>query len=185
MRHLAYITVAVVALFPPALWGADGEVDDLARDRQQVRGAWNVIAYDQDGRALPADIVKKMRVTIEADRIVIRPKVVAHHTATFKDGGQQVSVKFGIEEGKVDRATYRLDRVKQLKVIELTEDVSGDSRKIRGLYALDGDTLTICLPLPDRKLPKKMPPSPKAGLVRLVLQRAPAAKPEDTPPAPR
>ena len=30
---------------------------------------------------------------------------------------------------------------------------SGQSRKIKGAYSLEGDTLTVCLPLPDRKLP--------------------------------
>jgi len=57
-------------------------------------------------------------------------------------------------------------------VIELTQDAGGRAQKITGAYALEGEQLTICLPLPDRKVPKKIPAAPTSGLVRLVLKKS-------------
>lgn len=163
-----------VAILPFLLAVSRGgaEADDLARDRKLIQGTWSVAAYDMDGRPLPPDIVKKMSVVIKADRLVIAPRVVARRSTTPAEG-KQAEVKFLVEEDQADEAAYRLDRTKKGNVIELTQDAGrGAVRKMTGLYALDGDALTVCIPLPDHKLPKKMPEAPKAGVVRLVLKRA-------------
>jgi uncharacterized protein (TIGR03067 family) len=178
MGYRVFLAVAALALVHTGARGGENENEDLARDRNQIQGAWSVISYDQDGKELPAEILKKMSVTINADTIAIRPKVVARRTLTPKDGKVQAEVKFTAEEGKTDETRYRLDVAKKRKVIVLTQDAGrGESQKVRGLYALEEDLLTICLPLADRKLPKKIPGSPAAGLVRMVLKRA------DTKPA--
>jgi uncharacterized protein (TIGR03067 family) len=167
MTRRIFPVVVLLALAPLAS-GADGQ-DDLARDRQRIQGTWTAQAYDLDGKALPAEIVQTMRVVIEPDRLVITPKVSAQRIAPLKE------VKFTAEAGRSDQARYRLEATKKRKVIELTQDVGpGEARKIKGLYALDGDSLTICLPLADGKLPNKVPTMPKNGLVRMVLRRAPA-----------
>jgi uncharacterized protein (TIGR03067 family) len=168
MRRALFPVVAALVLTA----SASGDDDDLARDRKQFQGTWGVVAYDQDGKPLPADIIKTMRVTIQADRLTISPRVVALRTPVLVDGKRQVEVKFTAEEGKTDEAAYRLDATKKGKVIELTQDARGQDRKMKGAYTLDGDALTICLPLPDHRLPKKMPSGPTPGLVRLVLKRA-------------
>jgi uncharacterized protein (TIGR03067 family) len=99
--------------------------------------------------------------------------VVAQRSVTLKDGKRETEVKFAVQEGKGDEARYRLDMARSKKVIEMTQDAGrGEVRKITALYALDGDSLTICIPLADRKLPKKMPDGPTAGMVRMVLKRA-------------
>jgi uncharacterized protein (TIGR03067 family) len=169
MGYRVFLAVAALALVRTGAWG--GENDN---DSKRIQGSWGVVAYDQDGKELPADILKKMSVTIQSDTITIKPKVVAQRLLAPKDNKTQVEVKFTVEEGKADEAKYRLDTAKKRKVIELTQDAGrGEVQKIQGLYALEEDRLTICLPLPERKLPKKIPDSPAAGLVRLVLKRIP------------
>jgi uncharacterized protein (TIGR03067 family) len=175
MKYRMAFAVALLAL---AAAGTRGDQDDdLARDRKLIQGSWGVTAYDQDGTALPAELLKKLTVTIQADRLTIRPRVVAQRKPTLKGDRKQEEVQFTTAEGQADEAAYRLDTAKKRKVIELTQDPGNPSRKIRGLYALSGDTLTLCIPLPDRKLPKAIPDAPSAGLVRMVLKRAPAPGP--------
>jgi uncharacterized protein (TIGR03067 family) len=167
MKSLMCFTATAAALAALTLPGHAGGPDDLARDRKAIQGVWGVAAYDQDGKPLPAEIIRQMSVTIQADRITIRPRVVAQRLPAVKD------VKFTVEEGKADEARYRLDVAKNRKVMELTQDVgSGQTRKITAAYVLADDSLTIILPLPDRKLPKKLPTGPANGMVRLVLKKS-------------
>jgi uncharacterized protein (TIGR03067 family) len=168
------LTLALLLLVPAVTWGQDG--DELDRDRKLIQGTWAVVAYDQDGKELPAEIIKKMSVRIQADTLTIRPRVVAQRTPILKDGRRQTEVKFTAEEGQADEAPYRLGTSKKRKGIELTLGRGGQARKVMGAYELAEDNLTICLPLPDGKLPKQIPAAPKAGVVRLVLKRAPAGK---------
>jgi uncharacterized protein (TIGR03067 family) len=166
-----FLTLAALSLLPIAVRSADA--DDLAQDRKQIQGTWEVVAYDLDGVKLPADIRQKMSVTIQAEKLTISPKIVAQRFQMLKGDKWQADVKFKAEDEKADDAKYRLDFVKKQKVIELTQDIgSGQVRKITALYILDGDNLTICIPLADHKLPKKIPDAPAAGLVRLVLKKA-------------
>ena len=68
--------------------------------------------------------------------------------------------------------SVHMDRRYERSVIEFTQDIgSGQVRKITGAYAFTEDTLTICLPLPDRKLPKKIPDSPAAGFFQSLRAR--------------
>jgi uncharacterized protein (TIGR03067 family) len=177
MKRRASLAVAVLAVIVSAAQCGEND-DDLVRDRKQIQGSWSVLAYDLDGKSLPADILKTMTVTIQADKLVISPRVAALRTPTLTDGKRQVEVKFSAEEGKKDEATYRLDVSKKGRVIELTQDAGGQPRKLQGAYALDGDALTIWLPLADRKLPKKLPTSPTPGVVRLVLRRMETTAPD-------
>jgi hypothetical protein len=87
----------------------------------------------------------------------------------YSTGDARKEVKFALQEGKEDETKFRLVKAGKRKVIELTQ---GQGSKFKGLYLLGQDTLTICFPTAGRKLPKKLPSSPKAGFVRLVLERA-------------
>src|SRR5258707_3079872 len=118
MRRL--VLFAATALTLTAAVGRGQGDDELARDRKALQGVWAVAAYDLDGNALPPEIVKTMSVTIQADRITIRPRVVGQRVATVKDGKTQAAVQFTAEQGKADEAKYRLAVAKKRHVIELT-----------------------------------------------------------------
>jgi uncharacterized protein (TIGR03067 family) len=178
MRYLAFLGIGILTLHPTGVRGGESD-SPLARDQKRIQGTWNVTAYDQDGQRLPADLVAKMSVAIQADKLVIRPKVVARRKVTFKDGKRVTEVEFAVEDGKADEAKYRLAPAKKRKLIELVQDDGrGNPRKIKGLYALDEDTLTIVISLLDGKLPKKVPAAPAKGVVRMVLKRAVEPKPD-------
>jgi uncharacterized protein (TIGR03067 family) len=164
------LTMTVFTLLPCGIRSDD--TSDLARDRKLILGTWSVTAYDQDGKSLPPDLIRKMSVVIQAEKLVISPRMVARRSPVLKDGRTEFELKFAVDEGKTDEANYRLDLTKKGKVIELTQDLGrGETIKITGLYSLEGDSLTICLPLANRKVPKKMPEAPKAGLVRMILKK--------------
>lgn len=170
MWYRMLLAAAAFAFVPSGTWCGEKDNDDPAQDRKLVQGTWTVVAYDQDGKKLPAEIIQKMSVIIEADKITIRPKVVAQRIVTLKDDRRQADMKFTIEAGKVDEAPYRLGMAKDQKVFELTQGPA-ETRKTQGTYLLEENTLTIYLPLGDKKLPKKIPGNPAAGMVRLVLKR--------------
>jgi uncharacterized protein (TIGR03067 family) len=173
MNPRVLLVVVVLLPIPTGACRGENDADDLVRDRKLIQGAWAVVAYDQDGKSLPAEIVQKMSVVIQQDTITIKPRVLAQRIVTLKDGKRQVDVKFTLEEGKSDEAKYRLETAKKRKVLALIQDPGrGQSTTVQGAYALEGDRLTIWLPLPDRKLPKQLPEAPTAGLVRLVLKKA-------------
>src|SRR4051794_37073471 len=106
MRRL--VLFAATALTLTAAVGRGQGDEEFARDRKRMQGVWEVAAYDLDGNALPADLVKTMSVAIQADRITIRPRVVGQRVATVKDGKTQAAVTFTTEPGKADEAKYRL-----------------------------------------------------------------------------
>ena len=71
-----------------SLWlvaGAGGgqDADDLARERQLIRGPWVVVEYDQDGKALPRKLVARLSVTFGPERVVIRPRLTAVRAPKF------------------------------------------------------------------------------------------------------
>jgi uncharacterized protein (TIGR03067 family) len=178
MTYRLVVVATVLTLMPVCSHGADDK-DDVGQDRRLIQGTWGVLAYDQDGKRLPAEIIDKMSVAIKDDKIIIRPRVVVQRVPAKPDDKKNMDVKFTLDEGKTDEAKYLLDTVKKQKVIEMTQDTGGGkSRKMTGAYVLDGDLLTICIPLADHKVPRTIPTGPTAGLVRLVLKRTGNAAPD-------
>jgi uncharacterized protein (TIGR03067 family) len=164
------LLAAVILVLVPAVMRSDEE------DRKALKGTWTVVGYDMDGKELPPDLAKKMTVTIQGDRFTIAPRVIVERTSSI---GEKPDVKFRLAEGKSDEAKYRLMDKKKQPVIELTRNAGKDgATTVKGVYLLDSDLLTICIPLRDGKLPRKIPDSPKAGFVRMVLKRS-AARQQD------
>jgi len=135
-----------------------------SQDHKAIQGTWLAVEYDQDGKQPPAEILKKMKVVIQADKITIRPRLVVEVTPLTKD-----KVKFSLDEGKSDESQFKLDPSKKTKVLDLTWP--GETRTTKGMYLLDENTLRICFALGNQNRPKKFPDEPKSGLVRMVLKR--------------
>ena len=159
------LVAAVGVLLVPAFTHSAEE------DRKRVQGIWTIVAYDMDGKELPADLAKKVTVTIQPDTLTITPRVVVERTLSFDN--KKPDLTFRLAEGKSDEAKYRLVENKKQRVMELTRNAGKDgATTVKAVYSLDNDVLTICIPLADGKLPKKFPDSPKAGFVRMVLKRS-------------
>lgn len=168
MTHRVLLA-AVALLLAPAVTRSGEE------DQKALQGTWTVVGYDMDGKQLPSDLSKKMTVTIQGDTFTITPRVIVERSV----GGDKPDLKFRLAEGKSDEAKYRLMDKKKQRVIELTRNAGKDgATTVKGVYSLDNDVLTICIPLGDGKLPKKIPDSPKAGFVRMVLKKSAARQQE-------
>src|SRR3984893_10662524 len=112
----------VVAIFTAA--------QEPSQDYKAIQGTWLVIEYDQDGKQPPAEILKKMKVVIQADKITIQPRLVVEVVPFTKD-----KVKFSLDEGKSDESQYKLDASKKTKVLDLTwPGDRGEARTTKGMY---------------------------------------------------
>ena len=159
MRILTTIAFSLALL--PLLWADQNQPVKL-------QGAWAVLHYDQNGVRTPDEITAKMRVTIDEGKLVIKPRVVAQYKPVI---GAKSEVVFTIEADKSDEITYKLEPDKG-RIDLVWRGPRGDTKTTKGLYHLEDDTLKICFALVDKNRPKKFPDNPKAGVVRLVLQRA-------------
>jgi uncharacterized protein (TIGR03067 family) len=133
----------------------------LAGGEVALRGTWKVLAYDRDGQAPPEEIIDKLRVVIDGDKLIIKPKLVAQ---VVRMAGKK-DVTYSLDEASYDEVKFKLDRDKGW--IDLFP--GGNAATIKGLFVRDKDNLRICFPQTDKKRPKKMPEQPKAGMVRMVL----------------
>jgi uncharacterized protein (TIGR03067 family) len=150
--------------------------EEPSQDHKAMQGTWLVVEYDQDGKQPSAEILKKMKVVVRGDKLTITPRLVVEVVPFTKD-----KVKFSLDEGKSDESQFKLDPTKKTKVLDLIS--SGDAKTTKGMYLLDESTLRICFALGNRNRPKKFPDEPKAGLVRLVLQREAGADSTKKEPA--
>jgi uncharacterized protein (TIGR03067 family) len=109
------------------------------KDRERLQGTWELIT-------LEANAQQALQLALED---LPEARLVAK--------GNSCRLKFG----ETDLAmTFRLDRCKALKAIDLTVTAGPDKGKtFRAIYALDGDTLTIC----HHQQPGKDRPSAFAG----------------------
>ncbi|OAI48441.1 hypothetical protein AYO44_06920 [Planctomycetaceae bacterium SCGC AG-212-F19] len=143
-----------------------------SQDHKAIQGTWLVVGYDQDGKQPPAEILKKMKMVIQADKITIKPRLVVEVVPFTKD-----KVKFSLDDGKSDESQFKLDPSKKTKVLDLTwRGDRGETKTTKGMYLLDDNTLRICFALAHQNRPKKFPDEPKSGLVRMVLKRDAADK---------
>jgi len=139
-------------------------------DQKAVQGTWTFAEYDQNGQKIPSDILKTMSVTIKGDRLTISPKLSVQYKSVIRNGKNEPEAIFSADAGKHDEVTFRLNQEKGW--IDLVrQGTEAESKAIKGLYLLEGDSLTICFALSDKKRPKKMPEQPKTGLVRMILTR--------------
>lgn len=134
MRAAALITIATSL----ALWHRSIAADGGKNDEEQLQGRWNATStFDADGA------VKTMA---EDD-----PK---HFTLSFEAGKLLTQFK----KGTVER-TYRLDPGKNPKQIDVVRRRGDRVFLFKGIYALEGDRLKVCLAGAGRERPKEF----KAG----------------------
>jgi uncharacterized protein (TIGR03067 family) len=158
------LSVAVFCLLAFGLVWADQDVP------AKMQGTWVAVEYDQNGARPGDDIAQKLRVTIQGDKLVIKPRVVAQYKPASA-GEKKVEVVFTLEADKSDEVVFKLDQAKG-RMDLLWKCARGETKTTKGLYQLEDDTLKICFAVADKNRPKKFPDGPKTGLVRMVLKRA-------------
>jgi uncharacterized protein (TIGR03067 family) len=120
-------------------------------DAEKMAGIWKCESANNDGKPLADEIVRELRLTLT------------------KDGGYKT------ERGKqvLFDSTYKLDGGQKSKQIDMI-GTEGENRgkTAQGIYALDGDTLTICYTMPGGERPKEFESKPGSKATLVVWKRA-------------
>jgi uncharacterized protein (TIGR03067 family) len=136
------------ALLLTALAGCLLPAADASTQEEMARleGTWQLVSSEADGKKLPDEQAKQIRVVIQGGK----------HTVYFGEKAIAEGVPFKIDPGK---------RPKQV------EDTLPDGRKVRGIYELDGDTLRSCVAAPDKERPTEFTGKAGSGLTLRVFKR--------------
>lgn len=130
-----------------------------AKELKLLGGEWRAVKVEIGGQEIPADQVAKRRITIVDDLLA---------EVRNPNGGARHEVKISLSPGKSP------------KEIDITPlDGPDKDKTFPGIYKLDGDQLTICLPLAggeSAERPKKFEADKTNGLT--VLERVKDEKEE-------
>jgi RNA polymerase sigma factor (sigma-70 family) len=134
---------------PGVLFNLPEDPSKAPDDLKQLQGTWQAVALEHNGEKLSAEAVKGFNVAIGKDRVTFH--------STNGDSG----------------AAFKLEPSSKPKVIWLEH--AGAGRKVemvRGIYALEGDRLRICVDNDEGKArPTEFATRPGSGLTLMVLER--------------
>jgi uncharacterized protein (TIGR03067 family) len=126
----------------------------MSDDLEKLAGVWTCVSATNDGRPIAAEIVGQLRLTIT------------------REGGYKTER----EEQVLFDSTCRIDPTRTPKHIDLIgTEGENKGKAARGIYALDGDTLTICYTMPGRERPLGFESNPGSAATLVGWQRV---KPE-------
>jgi len=127
------MAILLVGLIPAAvLRGEDGKAD-----LDQLQGSWEVTTMEMGGKATAAeDLPGKVTVTFTGEKMVMDGPLAA------PEGEKPVPPAFTV---KLDPS----ENPKAIDTVALTGRFKGKSQP--GIYRLEGDELTLCLPNQEAK----------------------------------
>jgi uncharacterized protein (TIGR03067 family) len=105
-----------------------GDAESIRKDTAALQGAWKVIGSEQDGEKVPADDLKDLFLIFKGDAIYIREGGKSEEKFSFKlDPARKpkhidLTIQFGPNKGKVDRAIYELDGSRLRICIQSSKD---------------------------------------------------------------
>jgi uncharacterized protein (TIGR03067 family) len=139
---------ALVALSAVVLLVAADAKEDTKKDNDKIQGAWKVVKGEKNGKEASEDELKDMVLTFKGDKLTITE-----------------------DKGKPVEGTFKLDAGPKLREIDITFKAGEKERTMKGIYALDGDELKICMPVgsTDKDRPKEF--TSKEGFGILTLKR--------------
>ena len=100
----------------------------------------------KDGKVTPEDVVKKVRVVIKGGK----------HSVYFGDEVAAKEIPFTVDPTKNPKTTV---------------DTLPDAKEIKGIYKLDGDTLTSCVAEAGKDRPSEFASKPGSGHTLRVFKR--------------
>lgn len=129
-----------------------GDITEMIRkDKTALQGVWKVTASEQNGEKVAAEDIKDLFLIFKQDSILIR------------------------EGGKTEeKFTFLLDPVKKPKEIDLTIRFGPNEGKVdRAIYQIEGDTLRICIQSNrDSPRPREFSTRGNGKMWLVVLQRS-------------
>jgi uncharacterized protein (TIGR03067 family) len=142
MRKYSIALVAVVIV--TAVSSADE--DAVKAEIKSLEGTWQLVSATKDGKKTPEDVVKKIRVVIQGNK----------HSVYFEDKVVAKDVSFTLDPKKNPKTTT---------------DTLPDGKEIKGIYKLDGNTLTSCVAEVGKDRPSEFDSKPGSGHTLRVFKR--------------
>jgi uncharacterized protein (TIGR03067 family) len=145
VRMLLVLVVGSL-LAPPRVVVAE---EKAKPDAEKIIGAWKPVSGEREGVKAPEGKFEELTIIFEA-------------------GGKGISKKGGEEH----EFRYTLDPAKKLKEIDLMVKEGGEEMVLKGIYKLEGDTLTVCVVKPGEDRPTDFVTQPGSTRMMIVFKRA-------------
>jgi uncharacterized protein (TIGR03067 family) len=130
------------------LVAADDKDDVVKKEKTKLKGTYTMVSGEEQGTKLPEGFISIGTIEFTNDKMIIKGK------------------------GKSE-ATYKIDPSQKPKTIDLTpQDGSEKGKLIKGIYVIDGGTLTICTATKsDNDRPTEFATKKGSGSVLMVLKK--------------
>ncbi|MDB5340822.1 MAG: hypothetical protein JWN70_6441 [Planctomycetaceae bacterium] len=146
--RLNVLLVSIVGLL-----AADAPISENAKqDLKQLEGTWNLVSAQRDGKATPADEVKKTRISFR---------------------GNQFEFPDAADIGTSQKGTLQLDPSKKPKWMDSTATTDAGKGSVSlGLYEISGDDYKVCFAPPGKPRPQEFVSKPGSGAILQIWKRA-------------
>ena len=149
MRALAGLTLGFL-LAATSGWTADPKKPPIsAEEFQRFQGTWQVEAWEESGKPLAAEELKKRGVFFGGNIFVLR------------------------RDGKILHAgAAQLDPVKSPRTVNFSiKEGDGKDSVMLGIYSLEGDALKLCFDPLGQTRPEDFKPDAKSGFTLVTLKK--------------
>ncbi|MFO0878800.1 MAG: TIGR03067 domain-containing protein [Gemmataceae bacterium] len=130
--------------------------DAQKEELKKLTGTYSVTLFERDGKRHTPEQLKKMKVIQKGAEY------------SFHDGDD-------ITQGK--DIVYPEKNPKEIDSVYLTGTARG--KTVKGLYKMDGDSITYAWADPDKDRPKEIPAKAEGGVTLMTLKRVKDEKPEE------
>ncbi|MGH7169083.1 MAG: TIGR03067 domain-containing protein [Gemmataceae bacterium] len=145
---------AVLVLIAAERPAKDTKKDLAKKDLDKLQGEWTMVSKKAGGWKAPDENIKNNKLTIKGDQWAVRLDL-----GEFEAPGLPV--------------TFKIDPSKKPKLIDLVREASGRKYLLRGIYKLEGDTLTVCIALGNLPRPKQFKTTARAVSLEVWKKQAP------------